>query len=306
MREITVPEKRAVFDFEIDFANGGGIQGQGFRLDIEGGDIADDELAAFIVKDLRLLMVGEVRILNKRIIEEAHKRRVVHTSFDEPADKIIDLSHTIEDGMVTYRGLPAPHICDHLSFEQSHAHYDAGTEFNIARIDMVANTGTYLDVPYHRYRDGDDLSAVMLERIADLPGLVVRVTGMKERAIDWTLFAAGDVKGCAVLVHTDWDAHWRTEQYYEGHPFLTEKAAEYLRDQGAALVGIDSLNIDDTSIRKRPVHSVLLGAGIPIVEHMTNLAALPETGFRFTAAPPRVKSMGTFPVRAHARLNGRE
>lgn len=296
-------ERRVVFDFEIDFANGGGIQGQEFRLDIDGDDIADDELAAFIVRDLRLLMVGAVRILNKRIITEPHKRRTTlpATGIDT-GDDVIDLSHTIEDGMITYRGLPAPHICDHLSFDESHKYYDDGVEFNIARIDMVANTGTYLDVPYHRYRNGDDLSAVTLDRLADLPGVVVRVTGMTGRAIDWTLFAASDVAGRAVMVHTGWDTHWRTDRYYEGHPFLTEKAAEYLRDHNAALVGIDSLNIDDTSIGTRPVHSVLLGAGIPIVEHMTNLSALPETDFRFTAAPPRVAKMGTFPVRAHARL----
>ncbi|MPZ19730.1 MAG: cyclase family protein [Luteitalea sp.] len=296
-------QRRVLFDFEIDFVNGGGLQGQQFRLDIHGQDIGDQELAALVVRDLRLLMVGEVRILNKRIIEEPHKRAAPKQDIAEWATpRIVDLSHTIESGMITYRGLPAPLVCDHMSFDDSRTHYDEGTQFNIARIDMVANTGTYVDVPYHRYHDGEDLSRVALERMADLPGTVVRVTGMTWRAIDWTVFAASEIKGYAVLVHTGWDTHWRTDRYFEGHPFLTEKAALYLRDNGAALVGIDSLNVDDTSGGTRPVHSVLLGAGIPIVEHMTGMSALPTSGFRFTAAPPRVAGMGSFPVRAYARL----
>lgn len=298
-------EKRVVFDFEVDFTNGGGIQGQGFRLDLVGDDIADEALAAFIIEDMRLLMVGAVRIRNKAIVAEAHKRQALaQPTALQTGSQLIDLSHVIESGMITYRGLPAPLICDHLSFDDSHQHYAPGTEFNIARIEMVANTGTYMDVPYHRYRHGDDLAAVALDRIADLPGRIVRLTGMRERAIDWMQFAASDVVGKAVLVHTGWDAHWRTDQYFEGHPFLTEAAAIYLRDHGAALVGIDSLNIDDTAAMTRPVHTTLLGAGIPIVEHMTNLGALPVTGFRFTAAPPKVKGMGTFPVRAQARVGG--
>lgn len=218
------------------------------------------------------------------------------------APRLVDLSHTIRSGMVTYRGLPAPLICDHLSFDASRAHYATGTEFNIARIDMVANTGTYMDVPYHRYRDGHDLSQVGLKRIVDLPGTVIRVAESSGRAIDWTAFAGCEIGGRAVLVHTGWDRHWGTDAYFEGHPYLTEQAAGYLRERGAALVGIDSLNIDDTSGGTRPVHSVLLGGGIPIVEHMTGLAALPETGFRFSAAPPKVAGMGTFPVRALAVL----
>ena len=297
-------DKRACFDFEVTFSNGGGLQGQDFRLDIEGDDIDDDALAAHVIRDLRLLMVGEVRILNKTIIAERHKGGGPQAArAPGPVRRAVDLSHAIEDGMITYKGLPAPIICDHLSFEDSHAHYEAGTEFSIARIDMVANTGTYVDTPRHRYRDGDDLAAVELARLCDLPGLVVRVTGAAGRAIDWTAFAPVEVRGRAVLVHTGWDRHWRTDRYFEGHPHLTEAAARYLAEQGAALVGIDSLNIDDTSIRSRPVHSVLLGAGIPIVEHMTGLEALPQTGFRFWAAPPKVAGMGTFPVRAHAILD---
>jgi arylformamidase len=295
-------DKRVRFDFEIDFLNGGGIQGQDFRLDIEGDDISDDALAAYLIADLRLLMVGDVRIYNKAIIDEAHKRGEAKSA--EPhSPTIIDLSHVIEAGMVTYKGLPAPLICDHLSRVQSRQHYAEGTEFQIDRIEMVGNTGTYLDTPYHRYADGYDLAGLDLERISNSPGIVVRIEGSNDRAIDWTAFAASDVRGKAVLVHTGWDRHWRTDQYFEGHPYLTEAAATYLRDRGAILVGIDSFNIDNVDGNTRPVHSTLLAAGIPIVEHMTNLGALPITAFRFTAAPPKVKAMGTFPVRAHATID---
>lgn len=294
-------ERRAVFDFEVDFSNGGGIQGQGFRLDIDGEDIADDALAAYIISDLRLLMVGEVRILNKQIIEERHKRHAsVESAPKARGDTFVDLSHTIESGMITYKGLPAPLVCDHLSFAQSRSIYAAGTEFQIGRIEMVANTGTYIDTPYHRYCEGQDLAGIGLERVSGLPGVVVRISGAKERAIDWMAFAATEVAGRAVLVETDWDRHWRTDHYFEGHPYLTAAAAALMRDRGAALVGIDSLNIDDTSDGERPVHSILLAAGIPIVEHLTNLGALPVVGFEFFAAAPKVARMGTFPVRAHA------
>jgi kynurenine formamidase len=214
--------------------------------------------------------------------------------------RLIDLSHTIEHGMITYKGLPAPFICDHLSRDRSRGLYAPGTEFQIGRIDMVANTGTYLDTPYHRYEDGIDLAGLDLDKVADLPGLVVRAGTVQPIGPD--LFEGRDLRGKAVLVHTGWDRHWRTDAYFEGHPFLVEAAAILLRDAGAALVGIDSHNIDDTSGGVRPVHSVLLAAGIPIVEHMTRLDALPESGFRFTAVPPKISHMGTFPVRAHARL----
>lgn len=295
-------DKRVVFDFEVDFSNGGGIQGQDFRLDIAGEDIADDELAAFIIADLRLLMVGEVRILNKHIITEPHKRAAPAAATQSGMATLIDLSHVIGDGMITYKGLPAPLICDHISRLQSRATYSEGTEFQIGRIEMVGNTGTYLDTPYHRYADGYDLAGLPLEQASHLPGVVVRVTGAVGRAIDWMAFAASDVTGRAVLIHTGWDRNWRSDAYFEGHPYLTRAAAEYLRDHGARLVGIDSYNIDDTSDGERPVHTTLLGAGIPIVEHMTNLEALPVDGFRFHAAPPKITKMGTFPVRAHAIL----
>jgi kynurenine formamidase len=217
--------------------------------------------------------------------------------------KIVDLSHVITDGMVTYKGLPGPHICDFISREQSAANYDDGSTFQIGRIDMVANTGTYVDVPSHRFADGKDLSEVGIEAFADLPGLVVRQPFEAGLGVDASAFTNLDVRGHAVLVATGWDRNWGTDAYYHDHSFLTVAAAELLAEKGAALVGIDSHNIDDTRVRARPVHTILLGAGIPICEHMTGLGALPDSGFRFTAAPPKVKGMGTFPVRAFASLD---
>jgi kynurenine formamidase len=206
----------------------------------------------------------------------------------------------IEAGMTTYKGLPGPHICDFWTREQSAANYDDGSAFQIGRIDMVANTGTYLDTPFHRFEDGDDLAAVGLERLAGLPGLVVR---SEVPAIGPELLEGLDLAGKAVLVHTGWDRHWRTEAYQSGHPYLTEAAARLLAGRGAALVGIDSHNIDDTAVRARPVHTILLGAGLPICEHMTNLGAVPDEAFRFFATPPKVAGIGTFPVRAFAEIS---
>jgi kynurenine formamidase len=218
----------------------------------------------------------------------------------------VDLSHTIEHGMQTYPGLPAPVIGDFLTREASRAHYAPGTEFHIARIDMVANTGTYLDTPAHRFADGVDLSGLDLARVADLPGIVVRAAGTSGRAVTRALLAgalAGAAPaGRAVLVHTGWAARWGTERYFEGHPFLTADAVEYLVEAGAALVGMDTLNVDDTTDARRPAHTALLAAGIPVVEHLTGLEHLPTSGFRFSAVPVKVKGMGTFPVRAYARL----
>jgi len=216
--------------------------------------------------------------------------------------QLIDLSHMIEAGMTTYKGVPGPVICDYLSRQASRALYDPGTEFHIGRIDMVANTGTYLDSPFHRYADGTDLAGLALERMADLPGVVVRRPFEQGLAIDADAFAGIDVAARAVLVHTGWDRHWRTDAYLTGHPFLTEAAAAHLAAAGARLVGIDSHNIDDTGGGARPVHSVLLGQGVLICEHMTNLAALPDGDFRFYAVPPKVAAFGTFPVRAFAQV----
>ena len=222
---------------------------------------------------------------------------------DSEEKRLVDLSHVIEHGMTTYPGLPGPHICDFWTREASAENYEDGSSFQIGRIDMVANTGTYLDSPFHRYAEGMDLADLPLPSLADLPGIVVRRPWENEIATDASHFSGLEVRGKAVLVHTGWDRHWRTERYGEGHPFLTTAAAQWLADNGAALVGIDSNNIDDTRVRARPVHSMLLGANIPICEHMTGLGQLPDGGFRFSAVPPKVRGMGTFPVRAYAVLS---
>lgn len=214
---------------------------------------------------------------------------------------LIDLSHTVEHGMITYKGLPAPIICDFLSREDSRKHYAAGTEFNIGKIEMVANTGTYVDSPFHRFAEGIDLSELPLESLANLEGVVVHATALG-RAITAKALSEIGLKGKAVLVHTDWSRHWRTDQYFEGHPFLTKDAAEFLVEKGAAFVGIDTYNIDDTTDGTRPAHTTLLGNNIPICEHMCGLELLPNSGFRFHAAPVKVKAFGTFPVRAYAVL----
>jgi kynurenine formamidase len=220
--------------------------------------------------------------------------------------QLIDLSHTVEDGMITYKGLPAPVICDFLSREASRALYAPGTEFQIGKIEMVANTGTYLDSPFHRFANGADLSQLPLTSLADLEAVVVRVPLEHSRAIDATFFQGFDLQDKAVLVETGWSRHWRTDQYFEGHSFLTEDAARYLVAAGARLVGIDSYNIDDTADGRRPVHTTLLGRDIPIVEHLTNLAALPAAGFKFNAVPVKVKGFGTFPVRAFGLLSNQK
>jgi len=210
---------------------------------------------------------------------------------------LIDLSHTIEHGTVTYPGLPSPVICDFLSREASRGLYAEGVEFHIGHIDMVANTGTYLDSPFHRYAEGKDLAGLPLESTVNLEGVRVR---SGSPSVGAEAFRNLDAAGKAVLIETGWSRHWGTDAYLTGHPFLTKEAALWLRDSGARLVGIDSLNIDDMADKSRPVHSILLGAEIPIVEHMTGLEALPDADFRFFAAPVKVKAFGTFPVRAFA------
>lgn len=217
--------------------------------------------------------------------------------------RLIDVSHTVEHGMVTYKGLPAPVICDFLSREASRKIYAPGTEFQIGKIEMVANTGTYVDSPFHRFEAGKDLSELPLDSLANLDAIVVRVAraaggGDGGRAIGPDSFRGLEVRGKAVLVETGWARHWRTDRYFEGHPFLSGDAAALLAERGARLVGIDSFNIDDTEDGSRPAHTALLGAEIPIVEHMRGLDALPERGFRFFAVPVKVKRFGTFPVRA--------
>lgn len=214
---------------------------------------------------------------------------------------LIDLSHSIEAGVVTYKGLPAPIICDYLSREASRKLYAPGTEFYIGKIEMVANTGTYLDSPFHRYADGKDMSELRLEQLAGLRAVKVAAPGRP--SIDASHFSnLTDLAGKAVLVETGWSRHWKTDRYYEGHPFLTEDAAQFLADAGVGLVGIDSHNIDSTQDGRRPVHSTLLRRGILIVEHMTALDRVPMTGFKFSAVPVKVKNFGTFPVRAFAEV----
>ncbi|MCF0056410.1 cyclase family protein [Dyadobacter sp. CY356] len=290
-------DKRVVFDFEIEFTNGGGIQGQDFRLDINSDTISDTELADFIIADLRLLMVGKVNILNKKYIEEKHKR-TIKREFSDP--RFIDLSHVIFDGLITYKGLPAPIICDYLSREKSKSNYEEGTEFQIVKIEMVTNTGTYIDCPFHRFENGKDLSEVELGAFANLDAITVFVPDVL--SIDASYFQNLELRNKAVMVRTDWSIHWNSDQYFENHPFLTRDAAEYLRDCNVMLVGIDSHNIDDTRGKSRPVHTTLLGSEILIVEHLCNLDKLPQTNYQFSAVPPKFKGAGTFPVRAFATL----
>ncbi len=217
---------------------------------------------------------------------------------------LIDVSHTVESGMLTYKGLPAPIICDYLSREASRKLYAAGTEFQIGRVDMVANTGTYVDSPFHRYSEGKDLSELPLDSLANLKCVVARVEPTAMRAIDSLPFKPADIRGKAVLVQTSWDRHWRTVQYFESFPYLTGRLAQWLLDAGVALVGIDSHNIDCTDGGERPVHSTLLRADIPIVEHLCGLGNVPEHGAKFFAVPVKVKGFGTFPVRAFAAVEG--
>lgn len=223
----------------------------------------------------------------------------------EDGDKVsrfVDLSRTLVDGMITYPGLPAPSIGAFRDHEASRGFYAPGTEFHVGRIELVTNTGTYIDAPFHRYRAGADLAGLDLARIADLPCVVVRAPFGRGRSVDAEALRNLPVRGCAVLVHTGWSELWGSDRYFEGHPFLTEDAARGLVAEGATLVGIDSLNIDDTSTGERPVHSQLLASGIPVVEHLCGLEQVPDEGARFFAVPPRVRGLGSFPVRAFAIL----
>ncbi|HKY65242.1 MAG TPA: cyclase family protein [Acidimicrobiales bacterium] len=301
-------QHRAVVDAVIGFTNGGDVTVRGFRLDVPGPDVAGDQVGALLVAHLGLLMVGRVDVERLEIVEEGHKGgRATEAAggADAPAARrVVDLAHPITEGMVTYPGIPAPTLGTHLSFDDAAAVYAPGTEFTIGMITLSSNTGTYLDTPAHRYRDGDDLAAVPIERLVDLDGVVVRVadglTGDGPPAVDALAFAPFDVAGRAVLVETGHARHWGTDAYAHDHPYLTPAAADWLVEHGAALVGIDSLNIDGTHTGERPVHTRLLGAGIPVVEHLTGLDRLPPSGFRFSAPPPKVAGLGTFTVRAFA------
>ena len=304
-----MPEYRAHFDFDISFANGGGLAGTGFRLDLPTADATEDEIARLLVAHLGLALVDEVSLRGLRVVEEPHRgSRGVEKAVDAAASarRVVDLSHPIRAGLVTYPGLPAPTITPHLTREDSRARYAPGTEFAMDVIHMIGNTGTYLDSPFHRYADGRDLAGLDLSSLVGLRAEVFHLEDAwdaSRRGIRSATLADRDVRGAAVLLHTGWDRWFGRPEYGVGAPFLTGEAAQWLIAAGAVLVGIDSLNIDDTeSGGERPAHSLLLGAGVHVVEHLTNLGELPPRGARFTAAPPAVEGFGTFPVRAFAEF----
>lgn len=308
---------RASFDATVTFSNGGGLSAEGFRVDIPSRETSTDLIGALFVASLGLLMAESVTLRNVEIVAEPHKgtrggpsdtaaagdaRRGGGRAASAPK-RFVELSHVIRAGETTYPGLPAPETTPHLTREASRSLYAEGTEFAIDRISMVGNTGTYLDSPFHRYADGADLAGVPLTRLVDLPVVVVRTGGSGARAVDVGHLAAFDVSGCAVLLHTGGDRDWAQPSYAVDAPYLTEAGARWLVEHDAALVGIDSVNIDDTSSGgARPAHSLLLAAGIPIVEHLTGLGDVPPHGATFTAAPPLVEAFGTFPVRAYATV----
>lgn len=298
-------EYRAHFDAVVSFVNGGGLTAEGFRLDVPSADIGEDELAELFVRHLGLALVGTVDLRDVRIVAEPHRgsRGVEPAPADRGASRVVDLSHPIRAGLVTYPGLPEPVITPHLTREASRERYAPGTEFAMDVITMIGNTGTYLDSPYHRYADGGDLASLDLATLVGLRAEVFHLTNAGERGIPASVFYDRELAGSAVLLHTGWDTHFGTPEYATGAPYLTEAGAEHLARAGVALVGIDSLNIDDTETDgSRPAHSILLAHGIHVVEHLTRLGDLPARGARFTAAPPAVEGFGTFPVRAFAEV----
>ena len=300
------PEYRAQFDATVTFSNGGGLTARDFRIDVPHAEVSAAEVGALFVASLALLMVDRVEVTRLRLFPEQHKGTrggpSDHTGAPARRRAWVELSHPIEDGMITYPGLPGPQITPHLTREASRAAYRGAAEFAIDRISMLGNTGTYLDSPFHRYAGGADLAGLALDVLADLDTVVVRVAGSGLRAVDVGALAAVQVTGKAVLLHTGGDRGWGTPAYPKDAPYLTAAGAGWLAEHGARLVGIDAVNIADTGDPARPAHSVLLAAGIPVVEHLTGLDRLPPTGARFTAAPPRVVGFGTFPVRAYAAL----
>jgi arylformamidase len=298
---------RASLDATVTFSNGGDLAVHGFRVDVPSQGIDEAGIAALFVASLGLLMTDSVELDNVTIFAEPHKGTrggPAHRDDGRPSEsgQLVDLSHTIRPGTITVPGLPAPMISPYLTREASRAQYTQGTEFAIDQITMVGNTGTYLDAPYHRYPGGADLATIPLARTADLPAVVIRVTGAQQLGIAVGALAAMDVRGKAVLLHTGDDAQFGTPEYAENAHFLTRSGAVWLAEQDAALVGIDAINIDDIADGERPAHSLLLGAGIPVVEHLTGLGQLPPVGASFTAAPLRIEGFGTIPVRAFARL----
>jgi kynurenine formamidase len=302
---MSAPEYRAHFDFDISFVNGGELSGTGFRLDLPSADLPSAAIGRLLVRHLGLALVDEVDLRGLRIVEEPHRGSRGVEGGAAGGHRVVDLSHPIRAGLVTYPGLPAPTIAPHLTREDSRSRYAPGTEFAMDVITMIGNTGTYLDSPFHRYAEGRDLAGLDLSTLVGLRAEVFHLTDAGARGIRAEALADRDVRGAAVLLHTGWDRHFGTPAYGSGAPFLTESGARWLIDQGAVLVGIDSVNIDDTeSGGERPAHTLLLGAGVHVVEHLTNLGALPPHGARFTAAPPAVEGFGTFPVRAFAEVSG--
>jgi kynurenine formamidase len=304
---MSATEYRAQFDAVVTFSNGGGLRADGFRVDVPGPDVTEQDVADLFIASLNLLMVGAVELRNLSVFAEPHKGTRGGPS-DRPAPgslggRIVDLTHPIRDGLITFPGLPAPQIRPHLTRAQSRSRYEPGTEFQIDAITMVGNTGTYLDSPFHRYAEGLDLAALPLESCVELSAVLARTAGSGFRAVDVGALAALDVAGRAVLLHTGGDAAWGHAGYATEAPYLTEAGARWLAERGARLVGIDSVNIDDIQGGgRRPAHSILLRAGIPVVEHLTGLSQLPPTGFRFTAAPIPLAGFGTFPTRAYATV----
>ncbi len=299
-------DHRAEFDATVAFSNGGSLRAEGFRVGVPGPHVTEDEVAALFVASLGLLMTEQVQLDNLRVFEEAHKGTRGGPSAAPAAGnevwRHVELSHVIRAGMTTCPGLPTTEITPHLTRGVEGA-LRVGHGVRNRPDQHGGHTATYLDSPFHRYADGDDLSRLRLASLVDLPAVVVRTVGSTTRAVDVGALAAYDVGGCAVLLHTGGDAGWGTDDYARDAPYLTEAGARWLCEQGATLVGIDSVDIDDTtSGGERPAHSLLLGAGIPVVEHLTNLDQVPPNGARFTAAPPRLEGFGTFPVRAYAAV----
>lgn len=298
---------RASFDAVINFSNGGDLTVHGFRIDVPGPDVDEAEIGALFVASLGLLMTDTAELSNVEIFVEPHKGTRAGPSDHEAGGaaatrQFVELSHVIRAGMITYPGLPGPQITPYMTREASREHYAPGTEFAIDQLALIGNTGTYLDAPYHRFPGGGDLSSIALARTVDVPAVIVRVTGARQRGIDVGALAALDVRGKAVLLHTGGDTRFGTPAYTSQQHFLTRAGAAWLADHGATLVGIDGLNIDDAADGERPAHTLLLSAGIPILEHLTGLDQLPPTGAQFTAVPLRVEGLGTIPVRAFARL----
>lgn len=306
-------EFRAHFDARVEFANGGSLRAEGFRLDVPTAEVDEAEVSRLFVHHLGLALVGSVHLEGLEIVEETHRgsrgtEATASASSTTTARRVVDLSHVIREGLITYPGLPAPVISPYLTREESISRYAPGTQFAMDIITMIGNTGTYLDSPFHRYDGGTDLSGLELATLVDLPTEVFHVRDVSpgspgSREIPASIFFDRELRGAAVLLDTGWSEHFGTPEYAHGAPFLGAAGTAELIRQGVALVGIDSLNIDDTeSGGERPAHSGLLAAGIHVVEHLTRLDQLPSSGARFTAAPPAVEGFGTFPVRAFALI----